>query len=477
MKKRFNMILAMDKMGGIGLNNRLPWSCSKDLQFFKKTTSATVFPDKKNCVIMGRNTWKSCGILKNRYNIIISKQFKNLKIENPKDPIRFFENIQSGLDYANNEKSIDTIWIIGGSQIYEQCIRHHLLDKIYITKIDTECKCDCFVKFPKLTEVSSYSLFTQLVVNSEKLKNEKITFSINTLDFAEKQYLRLLEDIMINGKEIKGRNGTVKSVLNKQLQFNLQDGFPLLTTKKMFTKGIIEELLFFIRGETNTKKLETNKINIWKGNTTREFLDSQKKFDYPEGEMGPMYGYQWRYYNKLYLPCLDNHDYLELTNTETGIDQLSKVITQIKTNPSSRRILMTDYNPLQVNQGVLYPCHSLMIQFFVRDDQLDIMMYQRSADVFLGLPFNIASTSLLLEIVSKLTGYKAGTVTINLGDCHIYENHFDAVKTQLQRIPYRMPTIRLPDFKTIKEVEETTYKDYTIENYKHYRSIKASMVP
>ena len=157
--------------------------------------------------------------------------------------------------------------------------------------------------------------------------------------------------------------------------------------------------------------------------------------------------------------------------------QLSKVITQIKTNPTSRRILMTDYNPLQVNQGVLYPCHSLMIQFFVRDDQLDIMMYQRSADVFLGLPFNIASTSLLLEIVSKLTGYKAGTVTINLGDCHIYENHFDAVQTQLQRIPYEMPTSHLPDFKTIKEVEETTYKDYTIENYKHYRSIKASMVP
>ena len=475
MKKRFNIILAMDKCNGIGFNNKLPWNIPEDLQFFKKNTIQTTFLKKQNCVIMGSKTWQSCGILSNRYNIVISKQFQNLKIDN-KDKIEFCGSIESGLEFANKEHSIDKIWVIGGSQIYEQCFRHHLLDKIYLTKIDDEFKCDRFITLPKLTTLSNEKFFTY-VSTTKETKRTMVDYSINTVNFCEKQYLQLLEEIKIKGKTIKSRNGVVKSLLNKQLTFDLQDGFPLISTKKMFTKGIIEELLFFIRGDTNTKQLENNKIMIWKKNTDRDFLDGQKKFNYPDGEMGPMYGFQWRKFNQLYLPNLTNLDYLELSNQQLGIDQLSKVIEQIKENPHSRRIVMTDYNPLQVDLGVLYPCHSLIIQFFVRDEHLHITMYQRSADVFLGLPFNIASTSLLLEIISKLTNYKPGTVTINLGDCHIYENHFDAIETQLKRVPYKMPTITIPDFKTIDQVEKSVWKDYKINNYKCHRSIKANMVP
>ncbi len=492
MKKRFNIIAAIDKYGGIGLANKLPWKSREDMNHFKRITTHTQLPNKLNCVIMGRKTWESCGFLKNRYNIIISNTLDDISLH---ESITICKSIEEGLSFAHNNSIIDKIWIIGGSQIYKRCFNHYLLDKIYLTKIDYEFNCDTFINLPKLDMIKNHTIQTTILKNIQKKNiihpnkniihpninviNTNIDFSINNVTFCEKQYLRLLEEIRYKGELINGRNGYVHSLLNKQLQFNLEDGFPLLTTKKMYIKGIFEELLFFIRGDTNTKKLEKQKINIWKGNTNRTFLNNQKKENYPEGQMGPMYGYQWRHYNKLFLPNLNSLDmhYLEINNMDEGIDQLSNIIEQIKTNPNSRRILMTDYNPLQVKQGVLYPCHSLIIQFFVRNKKLHLSMYQRSADVFLGLPFNIASTSLLLHIIAQLTNYTPGTVTINLGDCHIYKEHFDMVDTQLKRIPYKSPIIELPNCKTIKEIEQTTYKDYKIHNYQYYPSIKAKMIP
>ena len=281
---------------------------------------------------------------------------------------------------------------------------------------------------------------------------------------------------MLNGIEKKGRNGITKSIINQQLTFDISQSFPLLTTKKMYWKGIVEELLFFLRGDTDTKKLEQKKVNIWKGNTNRTFLDDNNFVDYPEGQMGPMYGYQWRYFNKLFLPNVKDNDILEYSHDNSGIDQLSNLISKIKTNPTSRRLLMTNYNPLQVSQGVLYPCHSLILQFFVIEGTLSVSMYQRSADVFLGLPFNISSTSLLLSIISKLTNLKPGNVTINLGDCHIYKEHYEQVITQLKRIPLQFPILEMPNFTTIKDIEESSYKDYKITDYNCHKKIKAKMI-
>ena len=483
--KLFNIIVAIDKVKGIGFKNKLPWTYSKDLKHFKKLTSYTDFPDKKNCVIMGRNTWQSMNRkpLKNRINIVVTSQ--DFECEE----IHFVKSINEGLLFAETNENIDKIWVIGGSQIYNECFYHHKLDKVYITKItptnNVNFNCDTFIKIPELITLNKQIIHDELINTNLNINEENkedylmcdVEFSVNKKkDNNENQYLSLLEKIMKEGLEKNGRNGVTKSVINEQLKFDLSDGFPLLTTKKMYWKGIVEELLFFIRGDTDTKKLEEKGIKIWKGNTSKEFLEKMKFTNYSEGEMGPMYGYQWRYYNKVFLPNIEDLEIMEMNSSNCGIDQLSDLIRNIKTNPTSRRLLMTDYNPLQVKEGVLYPCHSLILQFFVYDNKLHVSMYQRSADVFLGLPFNIASTSLLLCIISKLTNYKPGTVTLNVGDCHIYKEHYDAVKKQLNRTTFDLPLLNFPDFNTISEVEKSSYKDFNLIDYVCHKPIKAKMI-
>jgi thymidylate synthase len=226
----------------------------------------------------------------------------------------------------------------------------------------------------------------------------------------------------------------------------------------MFWKGIVEELLFFIRGDTDTTILSTKGIKIWEGNTSRVFLDKLGFTDYPVGMIGPMYGYQWRNFNG------------------QGIDQLQKIINEIKTDPYSRRILMTDFNPAQVDLGVLYPCHSIILQFYVENDILSCSMYQRSNDIFLGNGFNIASTSLLLHIISQLTNLKAGKVNLIMGDYHIYDLHYEHVLTQLKRTPFDLPKLIMKPFETLEQVEKSVFEDYKITDYESHSVIKAQMV-
>lgn len=280
-------------------------------------------------------------------------------------------------------------------------------------------------------------------------------------------YLDILKDVLETGEKRATRNGITYSKFFKTISFNLNNGFPLLTTKKMFWKGIVEELLFFIRGDTNTKVLSDKGVKIWESNTSQEFLDS-RGLEYKEGDMGPMYGYQWRKFNKPY-------------NTPgEGYDQLKYVINEIKTNPTSRRILMTDFNPAQVDLGVLYPCHSIVIQFYVENSNstpiLSCSMYQRSSDLFLGEPFNIASTSLLLHIVSQLVGLNPGMVHLVLGDCHIYDEHIVAVREQLSRKPLKLCKLKMTEFTTLEQVESSTMDDFKLEEYESYPTIKAKMI-
>lgn len=279
-------------------------------------------------------------------------------------------------------------------------------------------------------------------------------------------YLDILKDVLETGEKKITRNGITYSKFFKTISFNLIDGFPLLTTKKMFWKGIVEELLFFIRGETNTKLLYNKGIKIWEANTSREFLDFMG-LNYNEGDMGPMYGYQWRKFNKPY----------NIETDSNGIDQLKYIINEIKTNPTSRRIVMTNFNPVQVHLGVLYPCHSIVIQFYVENENmLSCSMYQRSSDLFLGEPFNIASTSLLLCIISQLVDLQPGMVHLVLGDCHIYDEHVNAVKEQLSREPLQLCKLKMTTFKTIEQVESATIDDFILEDYISHPVIKAKMI-
>jgi dihydrofolate reductase/thymidylate synthase len=331
------------------------------------------------------------------------------------------------------------------------------LHLIYHSKINGDYECDVKFDLPECQ-----------IISSNKLEN----FTLNICkikDTAEYSYLRLLNEVLQYGDERQTRNGIVLSLFGKELSFNVSDCFPLLTTKKMFTKGIIEELLFFIRGETDTNKLMEQGINIWKGNTTREFLD-KLGLKYDEGMMGPMYGYQWRFFGKQYNNSSNEDNHMDY------VDQFKNIIETLKKDQNSRRLIMTDFNPSMVNEGVLYPCHSLIIQFYVIDNKLSIKMYQRSADLFLGLPFNIASTTLLLYIVAKLCKLKPDNVHISLGDCHIYEVHIDQVKEQLKRQPFKFPKLIIPEFKSLEDVEQATFKDFILEDYNCHPSIKAEMV-
>lgn len=287
----------------------------------------------------------------------------------------------------------------------------------------------------------------------------------------EEQYLNLLNKILLNGDFRNTRNSKTYSLFSENFKIDLRDGFPLLTTKKMFIRGIIEELIFFLNGETNSKILENKNVNIWKGNTSRQFLDSLDMNNRKEGLMGPMYGYQWRFFNAKY-----NED--NGKNIDNGIDQLENVINLIKNEPFSRRILLTSYNPSQSNQGVLYPCHSLICQFYCdSENNLDMFCYNRSQDVFHGVPFNIASSSLLLMIIANITNKNPRYVNISMGDVHIYESHIESVKLQLQRNAYKLPKLIIKKkLKNLNDIENLNFNDFELIDYISHPSIKVDMV-
>lgn len=266
----------------------------------------------------------------------------------------------------------------------------------------------------------------------------------------EQEYIDILKDVLKNGIETQTRNSITKSLFVKHMKIDLREGFPLLTTKKMFTRGIIEELLFFLKGHTQTKELEIKGVNIWKGNTCREFLDKMGFNDREEGDMGPMYGAIWKKYN-----------------------QLQNVVDEIRANPRSRRLLMTTLDFSEINKGVLYPCHSLVIQFYVDDQYLDMFCYNRSSDLFLGLPFNIASSSLLLSIIATKTGLTARYLNLTLGDCHIYQNHYQQVQEQISRECLKLCwLVPLQD----KNFDEYEISDFVFKDYTSHPKIVGDMV-
>jgi dihydrofolate reductase/thymidylate synthase len=477
----FNLILASDINGGIGFKNNIPWSFKKDMAFFKHMTTN---PISNKIVIMGRNTLESLPFyyFPNRTNIVVTSH--NISINNVHNIESFNKALGLAYDFSPN-KDCNDIWVIGGAQLYEEALKHPDLKYIYHTQINGTFDCDRYITLPKCTHLN-----IDRIIDIDRNTNKEYELFFNKYEIpetAEVAYLRLLKDVVDNGDIRQTRNAKTYSLFDREINFDVSENFPLLTTKRMFLRGIIEELLFFIRGETDSSKLSEKGVRIWEGNTSQEFLDKMG-FDYKVGEMGPMYGYQWRHFGKPYKSNNSNKNDVKerkkphsvlLSNEDiesNGIDLFKNLIDEIKTNPHSRRLLMTDFNPAQVQEGVLYPCHSIILQFYVDNDKLSVKMYQRSADMFLGVPFNIASTTLLLYIVSKLTGYKPGRVGISFGDCHIYEDHIGQVNRQLSRTPYNQPRLVIPEFSTIEEVENAKYEDFILEDYSYHPGIKASMV-
>lgn len=258
------------------------------------------------------------------------------------------------------------------------------------------------------------------------------------------QYLDLLRHIKTNGTIKSDRTGTgTISTFGYQMRFDLSQGFPLLTTKKLHLRSIIYELLWFLRGDTNIRYLHEHNVTIWD-----EWAD-------PNGDLGHIYGYQWRSW-----PTPDGKH----------IDQIAQVVDQIRNNPDSRRLIVSAWNVAEIDTMALPPCHTLF-QFYVADNKLSCQLYQRSADVFLGVPFNIASYALLTQMVAQVTGLEAGTFVHTLGDAHIYLNHTEQVDLQLSRTPRTLPVMKInPD---VRSIFDFRYEDFSLENYDPYPSIKA----
>ncbi|ERL56919.1 thymidylate synthase [Psychrobacter aquaticus] len=278
----------------------------------------------------------------------------------------------------------------------------------------------------------------------------------------EQAYLDLLRQVLNEGMEKGDRTGTgTLSHFGAQLRFDLASGFPLLTTKKVHFKSIVYELLWFLSGSTHVDYLQKNGVRIWNEWATAE---QTARFNRPVGDLGPVYGHQWRNYGASKLEDGSYHS--------DGVDQIAQVVKQIKTNPNSRRLIVSGWNPSEAEQVALPPCHTLF-QFFVADNKLSCQLYQRSADLFLGVPFNIASYALLTHMVAQVCGLDVGEFIWTGGDCHIYQNHREQVELQLTRSLYQLPTLTLnPD---VDDIFAFNYEDISVHGYESHPAIKAKV--
>ena len=292
----------------------------------------------------------------------------------------------------------------------------------------------------------------------------------------ECQYLNLIETILENGYLEEGRNGKTKSIFGNMMRFSLKNGkIPILTTKKVAWKTCLKELLWFIRGETDNKILRQQNVHIWDENASAEFLESRGLSHYPDEELGPIYGYQWRNFGASYN-CFTGRPIEDLQHPFDGVDQLQQIIDALKdpAQRTSRRLIMTAWNPKQNDKMALPPCH-IICQFNVHDgNKLSCAMYQRSADVFLGIPFNIASYSLLTHLLAKHCGLEAYEFVHFMGNCHLYENAIDAANLQVTRKSYHFPTVSIKQVKD--NINDYQVEDFEVSNYKSHDAIKVAMI-
>lgn len=431
------IVVCTCKNGGIGLKGGIPWKFIKeDMKLFKDLTVS-------NIVVMGRKTKESLpnGTLPDRTNIVISK-----------DPMSG-ESWEAAMNHIAKIAKGKKVFIIGGESIYKYALENLNVRKIHRSYIDVSYECDTY--FPEQS-AKGYQIGAYSILNVE----ERLTYSMfEKRNHEESYYLCLLSELLKSPLR-ETRNARCHTLFGKTLEFDLSKGsFPLLTTKKMFLRGVFEELKFFLLGKTQTKELEDKGVNIWKGNTCQEFL-TKRNLEYNVGDMGPMYGYQWRNFNG------------------QGFDQFAYVMKNLKENPMDRRHLMTSYNPLQAEEGVLWPCHGISIQFDCEPYQgtylLNCMMHQRSADTFLGLPFNIASYSMMVIIMANMLGYKPGKLIMTLGNVHLYEQHVEAAKTQISRDPRPFPSLLCA--RKFDNIEDIVFEDFALIGYEPLEKIEAPMI-
>jgi dihydrofolate reductase/thymidylate synthase len=482
----FNIITAFTKESkGIGYKNRLPWEFNKeDMAFFKQTTTKTEDPTKRNCVIMGRNTWDSLPVkpLPNRVNIVISGKLSNTIFPVLQDKSHdVFKSLDEALTSCSSNSEIETVYVIGGQQLYEEAIKNEFLNEIHATVIEKEYECDTY--FPVIPG------YMKVTSSKESITNKEITYKTykNMIDphSEEHQYLNCLRKIMEKGEKVDDRTGVgTLSLFDENFNFSiitlnpeeedqtkLKYIVPALTTKSLYLKGIILELIWFLRGETDATWLSDKGVHIWDGHTSKKHLQNNN-LDYEEGQLGPGYGHQWVNWGGEWSS----------TNKEaqTGINQIQNIIELLSKSPSSRRAVLSAWNVSDLSKMALPPCH-VMYLFKVSDHDkpkktLNCKVILRSNDMFLGSPFNIMSATTLTILLSRILNMLPGKIAVSISDAHIYLNHLDQVKEQLTRPPLKFPVMQLN--KSITCYEDTcelTYEDFGLTEYYKWPKISAKM--
>jgi dihydrofolate reductase/thymidylate synthase len=501
--KTFDIIVAVDKTNGIGSHDvetnsfNIPWKIKGELEYFRTKTTLTELPGRKNAVIMGRNTWNSIPKkyrpLPNRVNIVLTSDTTQT------DEYYRATSLDEALNIANNLQEVENVFVIGGKKLYEESLTHKMLRFVFVTKIDDDFKCNINLNMNPMHLIELDSISSNLLnestgnlVSTTFYKYQHVNNLHTSTRHPEYQYLDLLRKIMYKGNERPTRNAITKSLFGYHIVFDLRpidkslsdDGwcvFPQITTRSMGIKGAIEELKLFMSGSSDSKILEKKNINFWKGNTTREFLDSVGLEHLEEGDLGMLYPIQWRAFG------VQKYEGKAVNHVGKGFDQLQYVIDTLKKDPYSRRIIMISYNPAQMKECPIFPCHSIVIQFYLDNDQtLSIHMYQRSADLVVGKPTNFQTTTLLLLTIiniinnsSDYTGpkFRPGDALFSGGDAHIYEQHYDVVKEQLTRKPFPFPKIKImKNITSLDEINNIDFKDIVYKDKQSHPALKAEMV-
>ena len=500
---------------GIGRRGGLPWSLPPDLRYFARLTRETRAPGATNAVIMGRRTWESLPArfrpLPGRLNLVLSRSGA-LALDGAPDggqendgaaanasaalgaakpgagagEVRVVGSLEAALEHVQGREGppVETVFVIGGGQVYEEAVRSPLCQAVHLTAVELDVECD--THFPDVERDHGFRLWASSAPRAHK--DVRYAFKVfvprdgpsahgagvafppamaaGAGEHAERQYLGLIREIIDTGNVKGDRTGTgTLSKFGAQMRFNLRDSFPLLTTKRVFWRGVAEELLWFVQGRTNAKELQAKKIHIWDGNGSREFLDKNGLGHREEGDLGPVYGFQWRHFGAEYT---DMHaDY-----AGKGVDQLAEVIDKIRHKPEDRRIIMSAWNPVDIPQMALPPCHCFC-QFYVAAGELSCQMYQRSCDLGLGVPFNIASYALLTCLLAKVCDLAPGDFVHTLGDAHVYSNHVEPLEEQLKNSPRPFPKLKINT--DTKDIDAIRFEDLELVDYQPHKKIAMQM--
>jgi thymidylate synthase len=475
----------------IGRNNELLFRFKDDMNFFKQTTIGN-YPEYTNVVVMGYNTYLSIKKpLEKRINIVLTNKTELYNVQNYLSMLEnndtesriYFMNLETFWEMYFHYKPV--VFVIGGSQIYDLFI--YRARNIYLTDIKTIDEKD--IKFSVEKEPDTFlthfpSKF-KLKTISEKHISKNGLYSYRFLKYEEGetrsdeyQYVNLLKNIISSGnrRDDRTQTGTI-SIFGTQLRFNISECIPLMTLKQVPFRIILEELLWFCRGDTDSKILHKKNIHIWDGNTSREFLDKQGLTDYDEGVLGPGYGFQWRHQGAQY-----RQEYADTSKVDTesigGFDQLAYVEHLLKTDPFSRRIVISAWNPSDFNKTALVPCH-ILLQFYVEqvgdEKHLSCQFYMRSNDVFLANVFNIVSYTVLTHILAFKCNMKPKEIIYSCGDAHIYSNHLEQVNSLFSRKPRPFPKLVLNESLKSKDWSEMQESDFVLIGYYPHPAIRAPM--